>query len=98
MGQHSAKFYETGGDSSGQLGGVIFFRRHRGGWFVLCRKESGGFSAADRLPRLGEMIKDFINVVELTQDSWGRRGTFSALLPGPTIDWHRWVPLRENLG
>ena len=65
MGEHSAKFYETGGDSSGQLGGVIFFRRHKGGWFVLYRKESGGFYAADRLHTSGEMIKDFINVVEL---------------------------------
>ena len=63
MGQHSAKFHETGGDSSGQLGSAIFFRRHRGGWFVLCRKESGGFFAAERLPRLGEMINDFINAV-----------------------------------
>ena len=72
MGEHSAKFYETDGDSSGQFGCVIFFRRHRGGWFVLCRKESGGFPAADRLTRLGEMIKDFINVVELSQRHSGQ--------------------------
>ena len=29
------------------------------------RNESGGFAAADRLTRLSEMAKDFINAVEV---------------------------------